>query len=67
MSVAVTTDGVEVEIGLGMADELSRETVYVRVARPVCDAWRETDRPTVEAAAAWVSRLTWGEVRLSCL
>jgi hypothetical protein len=60
---ATTKDGVEVQIEHDSADG----RIYVRIiGAPRC-GWRETDRTTVESAALWVSRLTWSEVRLSCL
>jgi hypothetical protein len=58
---ATTADGVEVEI------HERAGVVYVCPAPDSCWARRETDHATVEAAAAWVSLLTWDEVRLGCL
>ena len=61
---ATTTDGVEVEVEQMSYDPDDRSVLVRHVG---AFYWRETDQPTKEAAAAWVSRLTWGEVRLSCL
>jgi hypothetical protein len=69
---ATTTDGVEVEVSRSIYSTRAgagEVPVIVRCwpGRPVQGQWRGTDRPTVEAAAAWVATLTWSEVRLSCL
>ena len=61
---ATTTDGVEVEI---RSHEWKDGPPTVEVCAGAFGFWRETDRPTVDAAAAWVSLLTWDDVRLGCL
>jgi len=64
--IVKTTDGVEVEVRwMGV---LGPCMARCNPADPALRGdWRETAHPTVEAAAKWVQRLTWVQVREGCL
>jgi len=62
--IVTTTDGVEVWVSQ-FPDDDPEAPVYVAEAEAAY--WRETDKPTVEAAAKWVAARTWDEVKQGCL
>jgi hypothetical protein len=69
MSVAVTTDGVEVELSRECGEMLNTFAVRIRgnPGASMHEPWRTSEHECIVTAAEWVESLTWNEVRLGCL